>query len=161
MEGQSLFNFEDAEDFGGGITFTGTVNGNTYNFSFGTQLSDVNDAPTTITHNGGAVQGGVANADIGILSAVDEDDIFNVNDNAVLTYAVELGQPNSDLFTIDNTTKMLKLAPGKSLSFANAPGNDAGGHFYEVTIRVTDGGGYDTNTQQNPGSLRRSFPRRR
>lgn len=150
-EGVSKFDFENAEDFGTRMTFNGTTSTNTWAISFTTGLKDVNEAPKNVTHNGAPVQSGQLGSPVGTLAAFDEDDAFNTNDDAVISYAVDTGL-DSNLFEIINNTT-LKVKDNQALTYAGAPKTDQNGDkYYEVNIRVTDGGGYVGGVQDPSGS---------
>ncbi len=100
------------------------------------------------------VLGGVANADIGTLNAVDEDDIFQgTAECGARTYSIELGsqqRPFHDRYS--SGAPVLKLKAGKSLSFATAPKTDDGGGPATTKSRSGPPTGADTNT---PPEIRR------
>ncbi|WP_162820316.1 Calx-beta domain-containing protein [Microvirga calopogonii] len=151
VTGASKFDYEDVENpLGTGMQFRGTGGTHTWNINYSTSLTDVNEAPKNVVHNGAPVTSGQQGVVVGALSAYDEDDAYWTNDAAVITYAVDAGL-NSNLFEIVAGAggPTLKVKDGQALTYAGAPKTDATGHYYEVNIRVTDGGGY-VGGAQNP-----------
>ncbi|WP_210490710.1 hypothetical protein [Microvirga antarctica] len=153
-DGTSKFDYEDvASVYSNAFQFTSTTS-NTYIASFDVVIQDVNDAPTHVVHNGTAVASGALAANVGTLSATDQDDDFN--GGGVLHYAIDTGL-NSALFEV-GPNNMLRLKTNTSLSYAGAPKVETDGrHYYEVNVKVTDEGGYDENSAQVPATAKSSI----
>jgi Ca2+-binding RTX toxin-like protein len=95
---------------------------------------DTNRAPNTVRLNGGiSVSAAENTAFEGNLTAVDPD-------GDAVTFAFATNGNPSDMFVIDNETKQIKLAPGRTLDFE-------GTKTYEIWVVASDGNG-GTSTPQ-------------
>ncbi|MGO4573026.1 cadherin domain-containing protein [Microvirga sp. 2TAF3] len=143
------FNWEDMGSFMNKIKYdvtgaAGYTPKASYGCAFTFNVQDVNEGPTGLTIAGSSaphVNEKSAGAIIGALDSFDEDDDYNLGEQAAKTYSVIAG---GDKFTVTADGK-LKLLAGVALDWATAPKSDAIGKYYEVTIRATDSGGYDGN----------------
>ncbi len=144
-------NYEDDGDFQSNLWFDATApNGDIMRAQIAIDLRDINDAPINIVHDGGHVIAGQANVIVGHLDAYDEDDHFATVPPTPLQFAVDATGPHADLFTVDASGN-LKLQTGKSLTIAGADGVQGGVSYYNVQIKVTDGGGYDNDPVTGTG----------
>jgi hypothetical protein len=142
--GPSYFNYENnvADN---NFTYRSNVGGIEYEVSIDILVKDVNEGPSSITLEGSPVSSGAAGATVGTLRARDEDDEYNheSGETQQITYTIDNGE-NGSLFLIDGG--VLKLRPGASLDYNSAPHVDGNGHYYQVIVRATDGGGWNPDT---------------
>lgn len=131
--GNSL-NFEAIRGAGATATITMDItardsSGNTYTEAFTITVTDVNDAPTTISLDVSTVRENDEGAVIGTLSSVDEDDVANA-----VTYSVSDAR-------FEVVGGQLKLKAGVSLDY------EVDGSSVVVDVTVTDSAGLTTTEQ--------------
>ena len=122
----TLLNFEGAASHNVTVRVT-DQSGLTFDKTFTLNVTNVNEAPTNATLNGGSVAENVANGTaVGTVVGVDPDV------GAVLTYS--LTDNAGGRFAINATTGQVTVANGTLLNFEAAAS-------HSVTVRVTDQGG--------------------
>jgi hypothetical protein len=135
-----------------------------YATEFEFHIADVNEAPENLTIGGTLANGPdkiivdeeVVGLEIGLLGAMDEDDVRNAPD-ALIHYSIVPDASNDwlhgQMFEITADGK-LKLAPGVKLDWEQAPRRNIDGseRWYELVIRATDSGGYDAAGFPDPTS---------
>ncbi len=154
------YDYETSPDALDRITFTvSTIDDSPlkseYGLAFDFEIVDVNEAPDHVTVGGHAaptVDEGLDGRVVGLLEALDEDDINNDPDaRREYNYAIVAGERHSDMFEI-TADNQLKLIDGLSLSWEDAPekNDDGSVRWYEVVILVSDDGGYNAEGNADP-----------